>query len=393
MKLLLLSPIIYIASAQWLAADEQISTATEVTFAVRLFEKAAALPDQKSQMNFVEMTWAGSRDISAGQSLLWDLQVGTNGTPYLDPEVAKLKLSDGRLSLSFGIDTLYWAKTETAQLSNIINQEDLSRGRELADQLGRAMLQLSYFSEIGRFDAFYLPHAREKAFPTADSRLRTQRPIIAKAKYQDPRGIWTPSAAIRYSHWLGPFDVGLYSYHGVAHEPAFIPTPDGLAPFYATVTHTGADLQYTRGQLALKSDLRYTRKQSNRKVEQVDVRAIAVGLEYTIYGVAKSDIDLILIGEYAYDSRGHLAVSPYQNDLIAGGRLQWNTINASRVELFYFDDLDLNTKGLSIELAHRVQENLTLLLAGQVFFDVDPNDVLFGVEGDNNLRLSFTLAF
>lgn len=393
MRLIVLCFLACFAWGKCIAANEEFSLTGEAIFSVRLFEEPALLAGQKSQMGFSEVVLEGFRALSDTQSLLWDLQLGTDGAPYIDPEVFKLKTSSDLLSLSFGIDTLYWAKTEVARLSNIVNQEDFSRGRDIDDQLGRAMVQLSYFSEIGLFDVFYLPHARERRFPDADSRLRTQEPIVGEALYEDSRGAWTPSLAMRYSHWFGPLDLGVYMYHGVAHEPSFLPVPGGLVPFYAIVTHAGTDVQYTFGAFALKNEIRHTWNQSDRNVDQVDVLAVSLGLEYAFYGVTNSDVDLVFIGEYAYDSRKRLAVTPYQDDLILGGRLEWNTISATKIELLYFDDLDFNTSGLSIELTHRMKENLTITLRGQTFFNVDSHDILFGIQGDDNLRLSLTFAF
>lgn len=385
-------PSCFVASLLF-AAGDGFALSGELTLSYRVFDNAPLLPGQDEEMGFAEVTLNDARDLSDKVRFVWDVQLGTDGSPYFDLEVAKLTRDAGAFSISAGMDTVYWAKTEVARLSNILNQEDLRRGRDIDDRLGRPMVRLSYFSDSGLFEAYYLPYAVERAFPEASSRLRTQIPITGDAVYEDLRGPWTPSFAARYSHSAGPLDLGTYIHHGVALEPAFMPADGELAPYYGIIRQIGMDLQYTTGACAFKTELRHTWNQPDLSLSRVDVNAAAVGIEYTLFGIAGSNADLNLIGEYAYDSRGRFAVTPFQDDIVIGGRLSWNTLSATEIELLYLKDLDFGTRGINLELSHRLTENLRILLSGQKLYHVVPGDILFGLRGDDNLRFNLTYAF
>ena len=52
--------------------------------------------------------------------------------------------------------------------------------------------------------------------------------------------------------------------------------------------------------------------------------AAAGGFEYSLQAVAGTNINVRFFSEYAYDNRGNDATMPYQNDFMAGIRLEPN---------------------------------------------------------------------
>ena len=65
-----------------------------------------------------------------------------------------------------------------------------------------------------------LPGFRERSFPGRDGRLRAGLPVDEDAaRYDSDLGQANVDAALRYSHFIGDWDVGLYFFRGTGREP------------------------------------------------------------------------------------------------------------------------------------------------------------------------------
>lgn len=365
----------------------------EVNLSHRVFNDDPLLTDQDSGMWFAEINLKSAVDLSESIRFVSDIQIGIDNDPYFDIEVGKLISDHGAFSTSIGIDSIYWAKTEVARLSNILNPDDLRRGRDVEDRVGRPIASASYLSDVGLFEAYYLPYVVEREFPKADSRLRTQLPITGDAVYEDSREEWTPSFAVRYSGSKGSFDIGAYIYNGVDIDPAPNFVAGELSPFYGKIQQAGIDVQYTSGAFALKAELRRTQNQRDLSMSEGNTFAGAIGVEYTFNAIGGTNADLTLIGEYAYDNRDRLATTPFQDDIVVGARLNSNTINSTEIEIFNIEDLDFGTRIINAEITHKFTDNLRMSFSAQKIYDVAPNDLLFGLRGDENIRVNLTYVF
>ena len=62
--------------------------------------------------------------------------------------------------------------------------------------------------------------------------------------------------AIRWSGYFGDVDLGLSWFRGTGHSPRLVPQADGtLKPDYSRITQAGLDIQYLRGDTALKAEI------------------------------------------------------------------------------------------------------------------------------------------
>jgi len=160
-----------------------------------------------------------------------------------------------------------------------------------------------------------------------------------------------------------------------------------LVPFYEQINQTGIDVQFIYDEWLLKLEAFYRTGQAN------DILACVGGFEYSFFGIAKTDMDLGLIGEYAYDNRGADATTPFQNDVMLGFRLVTNDIASSELLVGVMQDLRNSTRMLSIEASHRISSNWKVNLEARAFFDQSKNDLIYDLRDDDFLLLKLVYYF
>jgi hypothetical protein len=264
----------------------------------------------------------------------------------------------GDWSVTFGVDTLFWGKTEAVHLVDIINQTDGVEDLDDEDRLGQPLLKVARITEIGEFSGFLLPYFRERTFAGAGGRLRFAQPVaVSRPLYDTDAEEWTPSFALRYSGVIGDVDLGLSGFHGLGRDPAFFFDGERLLPVYERITQGGFDVQYTSGETLWKAEGIYRWGQRNADFAEEDFAALTGGLEHTLFGVRQTNADLGLIVEYAWDSRGDAALTAFQNDLILGTRLALNDPEDTSVLVTGALDSTDGSLAIRLEAERRIAEH------------------------------------
>ena len=301
--------------------------------------------------------------------------------------------------LGAGVGKVFWGRTESVHLVDIVNQTDQIENIDLEDKLGQPMIDLSLIRDWGYLDFFYLPYSRERTFQGRHGRLRNAL-IVDRSLTRFESGVenWHPDVAVRYSNVFGDWDVGLYQFYGTSREPtlALGLTPGRapvLVPTYELIYQTGADVQYTTGAWLWKLEALYRNGQRDRIGVEHDYAAFAGGFEYTLFGVADSDADIGLLAEYLRDSRLGKATNAFQNDLFLGARLTLNDADDTSVLAGVVRDLSNGSRLFSVEASRRLGTSLVLSLEARLFSSVDAGDVLSDLRDDDLIQLELGYYF
>lgn len=300
---------------------------------------------------------------------------------------------DDSWELRVGIGKVFWGATEFVHLVDIINQTDIVESIDAEEKLGQPMGQLSLLNDWGVVELFVLPYFRERTFPGVEGRLRTE-PIVDTelASYESDKQQSHTDFAVRYSHTLGDWDLGIYHFAGTGREPTLIPGADELGqvvliPYYEQINQTGVDLQMVAGEWLWKLEALH-------RIGQWDSFTAATGgFEYSFFGINGSAMDLGVIVEYAYDSRGTSATTPFQDDAIFGLRLAFNDLRDSTLLAGWFQDRQSPAKIIQLEAGRRIGEQFKLSLELRVFRDQPEKDPLHSLRNDDHLQLELAYYF
>ncbi len=338
--------------------------------------------------------WAPSLGIEATLYLAsGDERWSFTATPYLRLDAEDSRRSrgdlrelfvsrvDGRWEAHLGARQVFWGVTEFSHLVDIINQTDLVENIDGEDKLGQPMLSVSRVTDWGIVDLYALLGARERTFPGPDGRLRTLAPVAtSNAVFDSGAGRDRVDAAIRWTHFLGPAEVGLYHFSGTTREPILEPTfADGawlLTPRYTTIDQTGLDAQYLVGDTAFKLEA------IRRSGFGESYLAANVGIEHTLVGAFGGRSDLGLVLEYLWDERGDEAFNTvFERDIAIGSRWQFNDAADSHALLGVIWDPSSDESQVSLEAGRRLGDLWSLNLEARVFSGdaPDDNDVIGGL--------------
>lgn len=307
---------------------------------------------------------------------------------HIDLREALWQRTRGAWSWQIGVGRVFWGVTESRHLVDVINQVDQVEDIDEEDRLGQPMIALERWTpNAGTFAVFMLPGFRERPFPADDARLRGPWPIDTdSAEYEsgakDRRIDW----ALRWSHAVGAWDIGLSAFSGTSREPTLLPrvSTDGdivLVPRYEVIDQLGLDLQYTQGAWLWKLESIARRGQGD------PFGAVVAGFEYTFYNLGGHGVDLGLLAEYLYDGRDENAPPTfYDDDWFAGARLGFNDADDTAVLAGALVDDD-GTFAV-VEAERRLGEAWKIELEARLFINVTAQDpLLSGVRDDSFVTL------
>lgn len=287
-----------------------------------------------------------------------------------------------------GLGKVFWGTTEFVHLVDIINQTDLVEDIDEEDKLGQPMVHLSIPRDWGVLEGFVLPWFRERTFPGRKGRLRFEPEVDAdSARYESAAQEHHVDFAIRYSHTIGDWDFGIYHFTGTGREPTLLVKKDKFIPFYEQINQTGLDLQLVAGQWLWKLEALHRTGQGENFYAGVG------GFEYTFVGLAETDMDLGVIGEYAYDTRGEDASTAFQNDVMFGLRLTPNDAASTEFLFGLIQDIESSARVLSVEASRRIGSNWKVSLEAWGFFDLPNDGILYSLRQDDFLRLQLAYYF
>jgi len=293
--------------------------------------------------------------------------------------------------LQAGIGRVFWGVTESIHLVDIINQTDLIESPDGEQKLGQPMIKLSLEREIGIFDIFILPGFRERTFPSEDGRLRSHPHVdIDQADYQSPDQARHIDLALRWSHSLGDWEIGLSHFYGTSRDPRFKLSSSSqpvLTPYYDLINQTSLDIQTTIDNQLWKLELISRRGQGESYI------AAAGGFEGTFVGIFNSSADLGLISEYLYDNRNEEAPTPFQNDLFLA--LRWTANDVQSLEILggVIFDLDSDARMINLEASRRLGEDWKASLQGRFWQQIPISDAGYGMNRDDYIEVTLRHYF
>ncbi|MBN4071935.1 hypothetical protein JYT83_00805 [bacterium AH-315-F18] len=298
--------------------------------------------------------------------------------------------------VQLGVNKVFWGVTESVHLVDIINQTDGLEHPDGEDKLGQPMIRLGWQDlpgDAGSLEAFVLPGVRTRSFPGARGRLRSiPRVDTHGAIFESSRRRRHVDAALRWSHTLDEFDIGLAHFAGTARAPRFIPgiRPSGevvLRPLYDQIAQTSLDVQWTQEGWLLKLEALH-----HDGRDQYYNAAVA-GFEYTLVGLADTDMDLGLLGEYLFDDRGDKAPGPFEDDIFVGGRLVLNDVASTEVLLGLIQDMEGEGLTAFIEASRRLGEAYTVEVQAYAARDTPPASPLAVFRRDGFVQISLSWHF
>ncbi|NOY61926.1 MAG: hypothetical protein GXP10_02020 [Gammaproteobacteria bacterium] len=254
------------------------------------------------------------------------------------------------------------------------------------------MVNLTLIRDWGVLDLFVLPGFRERTYPGEEGRLRSGLVVDTdQAVYESEREENHVDLALRWSHVIGDWDIGLSHFSGTGRAPRLVPGMDKrgrqvLVPYYDQVEQSGLDLQVTLEEWLWKLEV------ISRRQRGEQMTAATGGFEYTFVGIFDSDTDLGVLVEYLYDDRGDRATTPFEDDLLVGARFVLNDVQSSELLVGMIVDRDSNAKALNIEGSRRLGDSWTATLELRTYPSVATEDdpLLAAIRNDDYLHLEFS---
>lgn len=292
--------------------------------------------------------------------------------------------------LKAGVGKVFWGVTESQHLVDVINQTDLVENSDTEDKQGQPMINLSFFKDWGTVDLFVLPYFRERTFAGDKGRLRSGLVVDTnKAQYESGAGRHHLDVAVRWSHTLGDWDVGLSHFYGTNREPLLQPntTFDKLIPYYEIMHQTGIDIQQTSEAWLWKLEI------IRRETRSETFTALTGGFEYTFYGVFESDIDVGLIAEYLFDDRNDELATPFEDDVLVGTRITWNDEQSTELLVGMIQDMSSSDNSWNIEASRRIGDRWKASIEGRFFSSNNTDSAIYSIRDDDYLLLELARYF
>jgi hypothetical protein len=295
--------------------------------------------------------------------------------------------------LRAGVGKVFWGVTESQHLVDVINQTDFVENIDTEDKLGQPMAVLTLMPRWGNIEIFLLPGFRQRTFPGQNGRLRFPLRVATElAEFESPFGKRHVDAALRWSGHAGAWDIGLSHFRGTTRDPLFSIGVDAngesvLIPRYDLIDQTGLDLQATSGGWLWKLEAISRGGQGSR------FNAATGGFEYTFGNVWRTGLDLGLLAEYLFDSRGRLANTPFEDDVFLGMRFEFNDVQTTQMLAGTIVDRKTGAVFASVEASRRLGDRWRLNLEARLFVGLPPTDYLYGFRNDDHVQLEFSWYF
>ena len=234
-------------------------------------------------------------------------------------------------------------------------------------------------------ELFALTYHRERTFPGREGRLRPRFVVDDEdVSYESSAEEWRVDLAARYSHSLGPLDLGVSVFDGTSREPCLACLPPRLdkkrgelllVPHYEPIRQFGLDAQLTVESWLFKLEAIHRSGASNQVGREEDYAAFVAGGEYTFNSVFESAVDLGLLAEWNYDRRGNTATNVFDNDVFLAARVALNDVQSTEFIVSLLADAEHSTRSLIFEFNRRLSDRWSLHLEGLFMLAVDRADL------------------
>jgi hypothetical protein len=393
-KFVLILPLLWINHSYALDQDFSGNTAIEYKY----FTQEALDPRQHGN-NFsasiepeYALTWDdGDQTLVTRIFARWD--EGDDERTHADIRELLWTMATGDWEIKAGIGKEYWGVTESRHLVDIINQTDAVENNDFEDKLGQPMLKLGWIQDWGTVEGFILPYFRPRTYPGESGRPRTTpRVDNDQINYESSDEERHIDYAVRYSHSIDEWDLGLSYFTGTSRDPRFTvgTTSSGETVFvqnYDLIDQFGIDVQGT-------FDAWLWKLEAIRRIGQGDPYSGATaGFEYSFYGIFESDADLGVLAEYIYDSRGLGADSPFQDDILFGFRLALNDVQNTEFLIGQIVDRKNYTTTFNIEASRRIGDSFKLELESRFYERTDSQDPTNSLRNDDYIQLLLAYYF
>lgn len=302
-----------------------------------------------------------------------------------------LSYKDMEFELLVGVNKVFWGVTESVHLVDIINQTDVVEDIDQEDKLGQPMVNLAMQSDWGFVNLYVLPYFRERTFPGIDGRFRGPLPIDwDDAGYESGAKDKHVDVALRYSHYFGDVDVGLYYFHGTSREPRLLLADNGreFKPFYDQIDQVGLDLQYTRDAWLWKLEAIV------RDGYDESFMASIAGFEYTFYQVRETDADIGILFEYQHDERSSKEpLTTADNDYFMGARWSLNDSQDTAVLAGVVVDKKTSETFFNVEAERRFGDNVSVELRLRAITNSEQDEPLYSFSRDDYFQLQISRYF
>ena len=335
---------------------------------VKLFYRVDQYDEQRTHGDIRELSWTGVSDN-------WELLAG--------------------------ISKVFWGVAETQHLVDIVNQTDLVENLDGEDKLGQPMIRASTERDWGTVDFFILPGFRERTFPGPEGRPRPNIVIDTEqdAIYDFSAGKNHIDLAARYSHYIGEWEFGLSFFSGTGREPTdFKPvavSPVGepiVLPIYSLINQIGLDGQAFFGDWTWKLEAINTEARSGDKKGINSFQTVG-GFEYTLVGLADSNMDLGFVVEYHYSDKRIYENTIFDNDLATALRFVFNDVQSTEILAGLTTDADTQSIGSFIEASRRLGESWTVEAQVRTFHGTEENRPLYSFRFDNFAQVDLNYHF
>lgn len=310
---------------------------------------------------------------------------------HLDLREAYWAYEGDQFEFLVGINKVFWGVTESVHLVDIVNQTDLVEDIDQEDKLGQPMVNLAVQKDWGLITLYLLPYFRERTFPGLDGRFRAPLPVDwDDADYESGAKDKHVDMALRYSHYFGDVDVGLYYFHGTNREPRLLLADNGreLKPFYDQTDQVGLDLQYTQDAWLWKLEAIV------RDGYDETFMASVAGFEYTFYQVNESDADIGILLEYQYDERSSQEpLTTADNDVFAGVRWSLNDAQDTAVLAGVVVDKKTSETFFNLEAERRFGDSIFLELRLRAITNSEQDEPLYTFSRDDYVQLQISRYF
>ena len=303
-----------------------------------------------------------------------------------------------------GVGQVSWGVAESQPLVDIVNQVDFVEHPGGEAKLGQPMAHVTWFGEWGTLEVLGMSYHRARTFPGRRGRLRL--PVLVEhenVQYDGAGGRWRPEVASRYSHSLGLVDLGATFFDGTSREPFFFPAggADGepvLIQHYAPIRQFGADLQVTAGAGLLKAEAIQRSGARNLLGLEQAYFASVFGGEYSLYAVGGSAIDVTLLGEWSYDSRGPAATpsrtpNTLENDVFIATRFAFNDVQSTEFTASVLLDASRANRLLALEFGRRLSNDWSVRAEGVAILSLDERDIFYEMRRDSFIDMSLVYNF
>jgi len=309
------------------------------------------------------------------------------------------ELGEGGWEARLGVDRVFWGVVEGNHLVDIINQVDAVEQPDLEDELGQLMAHVTLNGDWGAAEFFLMPHHRERTFSGYEGRMRSGILVDGDhPTYESSAKQWHTDFAFRYSHSMGPFDIGLSAFDGTSREATLRPAirQNGLVlvPHYEQIRQYSIDAQMTTEAWLFKLEAIHRAGLQNARMEEQDYAALALGVEYTFYSVFDSSADFSLLVEWYYDERGEKATTANDDDLLFATRYALNDAGDTEFYASLLKDRQHSTMFFVTEANWRLTDQWSVVAESFIMLHADERDTLINeIRRDSYFEFRLNYSF